>query len=74
MELNLKSIIEHFLKDFQNLMDLLDLFLENHKIKSKSSTFKRLVNLIHDGGKQSWLSMSVDVKGDIYEGLLEKMQ
>lgn len=33
---------------------------------------KRLVNLIHDGGKQSWLSMSVDVKGDIYEGLLEK--
>jgi type I restriction enzyme M protein len=36
---------------------------------SEAAKLKRIVNMI---GEVNWVSMSADVKGDIYEGLLEK--
>lgn len=36
---------------------------------SEAAKLKRIVNMI---GEVNWVSMSTDVKGDIYEGLLEK--
>ena len=36
---------------------------------TEAAKLKRIVNLI---GAENWVSMSADVKGDIYEGLLEK--
>jgi type I restriction enzyme M protein len=36
---------------------------------SEAAKLKRIVNMI---GEVKWVSMSADVKGDIYEGLLEK--
>ncbi|MCD6432766.1 MAG: N-6 DNA methylase [Sulfurimonas sp.] len=65
---------------YRNLLEALSkttgliglIFRKSQNKIQNPALLKRLVNLIHDGGKQSWLSMEVDVKGDIYEGLLEK--
>lgn len=42
------------------------------KAQNKISDPAKLAHLINMIGKEDWSSMSTDVKGDIYEGLLEK--
>jgi len=69
LEIHYRNSLEALSKA-QGLIGLI--FRKSQNKIQNPALLKRLVNLIHDGGKQSWLSMSVDVKGDIYEGLLEK--
>lgn len=42
------------------------------KAQNKISDPAKLAHLVNMIGKEDWSSMSTDVKGDIYEGLLEK--
>ena len=69
LEIHYRTLLEGLSKS-HGLIGLI--FRKSQNKIQNPALLKRLVNLIHDGGKQSWLSMSVDVKGDIYEGLLEK--
>ena len=69
LEVQYRNLLEALSKS-KGLIGLI--FRKSQNKIQNPALLKRLVNLIHDGGKQSWLSMDVDVKGDIYEGLLEK--
>src|SRR5207249_4050025 len=65
---------EHYRKTLQKLAEasgMLGLIFKKaqNKIQDPAKLRQIIVELI---GKENWLSMSADVKGDAYEGLLEK--
>lgn len=61
---------DQILKDLGKKNGILGEIYSNASNKIKNpSNLKKVINLI---GRQKWTSMSSDVKGDIYEGLLQK--
>ena len=57
------------LRNYLNKKVLLAKSLLNHKTKFKICKLSRLLVMVDD---ISWVSLDADIKGDIYEGILEK--
>ncbi|PWR73683.1 type I restriction-modification system subunit M [Methanospirillum lacunae] len=60
----------HILESLGKMQGMLGvIFRKSQNRINDPAKLKRLISLIHD---ENWISMDIDIKGDIYEGLLQK--